>query len=802
MPGSRFCEGCGVVRFCEGCGLVRSDAGARLDEIRAQLDAVATEHCQAVMGGAPRPDLAGIPGLLAEVQRLLPDLPSSERAKADMMMGCGWHMLGEDEKALEPLLRAVSSQGLAVSDHLSAILVVMPLLRQRCRWSQLLQAGEKAYDLAGRWVDPVLPFMKGVALSRLNCMEQAADCLEEAIQMKPGLKQAHLEFQQAAAELGDTQRCRRVAQLLVDHGGYWVSSLQRPLHFDPKVRSQPWHDPRRFKLVHALEDNFGVICAELEAMERRWGKVGSGHRGNENSRHDADLVTAGEWQEVVLLGDSQECQDNCASCPRTSELLQSFPEVASCAAAKLGELAAERLNAIVRASLMARRAVAWLRNDLRLHDNEIFQIADVQVTEFLAVYCIDPRHYSQSTWGDHRRCAQHRSRLLAESLEALAASLAQIGSRLLVCAGRPEEVMPSVTPPGSVLLYQAEDTHEEQEVEEAVLRALPGVDVKKHFGQTLRHRDDLGFDLKEWLPLPFGKFYHETCSQAPVRPPLPAPGKGDLPPPPDVSSQVLPETSAVLRAMGFQRSRSRDDVGVGASAPSAPPAGDFRWRGGEAAALQQLEAYCAKPGLGSYQRTRNQLQVTCSSRLSPWMAIGCLSPRTVFWRAQRFERENGQDADQRFDHVQKFIFQLCWRDYFHFYCTHFGRRVFFAGGPAARWRPWRRCADLERRWKQGRTGVPLVDALMRELSETGFMANRGRYVVASYLVFFLHIDWRVGADWFESLLLDHDVCSNYGEWASMANVAVDLGEKHPLGLKGRGPSGGRRPNARGGGGDP
>ncbi|CAJ1356854.1 unnamed protein product [Effrenium voratum] len=322
--------------FCEGSGVVRTDAGARLDEIRAQLDAVATEHCQAVMGGAPRPDLAGIPGLLAEVQRLLPDLPSSERAKADMMMGCGWHMLGEDEKALEPLLRAVSSQGLAVSDHLSAILVVMPLLRQRCRWSQLLQAGEKAYDLAGRWVDPVLPFMKGVALSRLNCMEQAADCLEEAIQMKPGLKQAHLEFQQAAAELGDTQRCRRVAQLLVDHGGYWVSSLQRPLHFDPKVRSQPW-------LVHALEDNFGVICAELEAMERRWGKVGSGHRGNENSRHDAELVTAGEWQEVVLLGDSQECQDNCASCPRTSELLQSFPEVASCAAAKLGESLFSRL---------------------------------------------------------------------------------------------------------------------------------------------------------------------------------------------------------------------------------------------------------------------------------------------------------------------------------------------------------------------------------------------------------------------------------------------------------------------------
>lgn len=170
--------------------------------------------------------------------------------------------------------------------------------------------------------------------------------------------------------------------------------------------------------------------------------------------------------------------------------------------------------------------------------------------------------------------------------------------------------------------------------------------------------------------------------------------------------------------------------------------------------------------------------------------------------ARRFERENGKDNDGRFDHVQKFIFQLCWRDYFHFYCAHFGRRVFFLSGPARRARSWRRDAAIEESWKQGRTGVPLVDALMRELAATGFMANRGRYIVASYLIHYLNIDWRVGADWFESLLLDHDVCSNYGEWASMANIAVDLGDKYPLGLKGRGPTGGRRPGARGGGGDP
>lgn len=445
---------------------------------------------------------------------------------------------------------------------------------------------------------------------------------------------------------------------------------------------------------------------------------------------------------------------------------------------------------------MVRRAIAWLRNDLRLRDNEIFHGEAVRnAAELLVVYCIDPRHYERSSWGDHRRCGVHRSQLTAESLEALDQSLEKIGSKLHLALGQPEEVLPRLLAPGSVLLYQAEDTHDEQQVEEAVRAALPhGVDVRCHFGQTLRHRDDLGFDLKEWLPLPFGKFYHETCNQVHPRRELRAPGHGELPPVPKIDANaaeilaVRPETSSILEAMGFKE--------------RAESTGDFHWKGGEDQALEQLESYCSKSGLGCYQQTRNQLHVQCTSRLSPWMAIGCLSPRTVFWRAERFERENGKDQDRRFDHVQKFIFQLCWRDYFRFYCAHFGRMVFFPSGPARRWRPWKRNAEVEQRWKEGRTGVPLVDALMRELSETGFMANRGRYIVASYLVFYLNIDWRVGADWFESLLLDHDVCSNYGEWASMANVAVDLGEKYPLGLKGRGPTGGRKPGAKGGGGDP
>lgn len=309
-------------------------------EIRTRLDEIANEHCKARWNKGPLPDLSQLPNLLKEVDGMYDTLELHDRAKADMIVGCGWHMLGDNEMALEPLMRVVASTGLPVSDQLCAIQVAMPILQKKHRWGHIVEAGDKAFELAGKWVDPVLPFLKGVALGRLKCAAQAADCLEEAIAMNKGFKQAHLEFQQAAAELEDIHRCRRVAQLLVDHGGYWVNSLQRPLHFaaQPKVRSQPWYEADQFELVKALEQNYAVIKGELEAFNKlRWNRVGSAHRGNENSCHDADLVSSGEWREVVLLGDSDECEENCRSCPQTTSLLQGFFEVSHCAEMRLGE---------------------------------------------------------------------------------------------------------------------------------------------------------------------------------------------------------------------------------------------------------------------------------------------------------------------------------------------------------------------------------------------------------------------------------------------------------------------------------
>jgi len=229
--------------------------------------------------------------------------------------------------------------------------------------------------------------------------------------------------------------------------------------------------------------------------------------------------------------------------------------------------------------LMSRRAVAWLRNDLRLHDNELFHVRGLQASsELLVVYCIDPRHWEQSPWADHRRCGPFRSRLIAESLEVLAESLHSIGSRLITLPGRPEEVLPQLLPPGSLLVYQAEDTHDEQQVEEAIHgRLQANVEVCRHFGQTLRNREDLGFDVLEWLPLPFGKFYHETCAAVTPRKELPAPGRAQLPPSKVDAGlgldMVQPVAGCLLRAMG-----------LGSELLEEPIAGEFQWRGGEAEA--------------------------------------------------------------------------------------------------------------------------------------------------------------------------------------------------------------------------
>ena len=163
-----------------------------------------------------------------------------------------------------------------------------------------------------------------------------------------------------------------------------------------------------------------------------------------------------------------------------------------------------------------------------------------------------------------------------------------------------------------------------------------------------------------------------------------------------------------------------------------------------------------------------------SSKFSPWLSAGCLSPRLVHAEVRRYEGERVASKETYW-----MIFELTVRDYFRFYASTHGSKIFKLWGPKGQTsrkpgsKPWTQDLELFERWRLGTTGNLMIDANMRELLLTGWMSNRGRQIVASYLTRDLNLDWRLGAMWFESILLDHDVCANWGNWTYGAGVGAD-----------------------------
>lgn len=162
-----------------------------------------------------------------------------------------------------------------------------------------------------------------------------------------------------------------------------------------------------------------------------------------------------------------------------------------------------------------------------------------------------------------------------------------------------------------------------------------------------------------------------------------------------------------------------------------------------------------------------------STKFAPWLALGCLSPRYVAQQCLQYEKERIANKSTYWA-----VFELLWRDFFRFFAKKHGNSIFFLDGTLGRaahgTHPNSRRWNFDKRrfqaWKDGRTGFPFVDANMRELAATGFMSNRGRQNVCSFLSIDMSMDWRYGADYFEEQLLDYDVCSNWGNWCAGAGM--------------------------------
>lgn len=400
-----------------------------------------------------------------------------------------------------------------------------------------------------------------------------------------------------------------------------------------------------------------------------------------------------------------------------------------------------------------KRILLWHRNDLRLHDREDLYDARQANAEIVPLYCFDPRQFSTTAFG-FPKTGSYRAQFLLESVADLRESLRQRGSDLVVRRGKPEDIVPQLVRQLDIdaVFYHREVTREETDVETALQAALKplGTRITSYWGATLYHPDNLPFDLGR-IPEVFTKFRKQVEKNSSIDPAFSTPSK--LPALPDLDPGELP---------------SLGDLGV--EAPQPDPRGVLAFRGGESAGLARLKAYFwERDRLQEYKKTRNgMLGADYSSKFSAWLALGCLSPRYIFEEVQKYEQERVRNNSTYW-----LIFELIWRDYFRFICAKHGDRVFYPSGMQRLKIDWKQDWERFDLWREGMTGYPLVDANMREIAATGFMSNRGRQNVASFLTKNLGIDWRMGAEWFESLLVDYDPCSNWGNWNYTAGVGND-----------------------------
>ncbi|MEB3883898.1 DASH family cryptochrome [Lyngbya sp. CCY1209] len=392
----------------------------------------------------------------------------------------------------------------------------------------------------------------------------------------------------------------------------------------------------------------------------------------------------------------------------------------------------------------------WYRNDLRLHDHEPMHVALKADAKIIPVYCFDPRKFGKTAFG-FPKTGSFRAQFIIESVTNLRHNLQQLGCDLVVRVGHPEMAIAAIAKKLNVdkIYYHKEVTSEEITVENN-LKNSTDIPTQSFWGATLYHLEDLPFPIQN-IPEVFTQFRKQVEKKSTVYPAFPTPK--NLPPLPDIEPGSIP----TLEELGLE-----------------PPVFDSRavlnFQGGETAGLNRLNNYIwERDCLKNYKQTRNgMLGPDYSSKFSPWLASGCLSPRFIAQQVREYEENRVKN-----DSTYWLIFELLWRDYFRFICLKHGDKIFRKSGLQGVEIPWREDWEQCDRWRLGTTGFPLVDANMRELAATGFMSNRGRQNVASFLTKNLGIDWQIGAEWFESLLIDYDVCSNWGNWNYTAGVGND-----------------------------
>lgn len=373
--------------------------------------------------------------------------------------------------------------------------------------------------------------------------------------------------------------------------------------------------------------------------------------------------------------------------------------------------------------IKGKKILHWFRKDLRSIDHEIISNRNL-ARKLTCFYLFDEKHDNTHPLGFPIQ-GETRKQFLNETLNSLQVALEEYDIEIIFFENI-EALKKHVFESFDILTYQRQYGTEEEQQEQEVKRII-GCKTLTFNSFTLLSENDLPFTLHN-LPFTFTPFRKKVEKYGTYQAPLETV---------DISNYTL--------------------------APDS-------FTGGFKAALSRLNYYTYQSKLlSTYKETRNGLLGSdFSSRLSPWLANGSISPRFIYNEVKAYEETFGSNESTYW-----LVFELLWRDFFQFQLMHFGSRFFYKTGIKEATIACRQNSTIFWEWANGETQDDFVNANMKELNATGWMSNRGRQNVASYLIHDLNIDWRWGAAYFESQLLDYDVASNWGNWMYIAGVGND-----------------------------
>ncbi|ORL45838.1 DASH family cryptochrome [Zunongwangia atlantica] len=395
----------------------------------------------------------------------------------------------------------------------------------------------------------------------------------------------------------------------------------------------------------------------------------------------------------------------------------------------------------------------WFENNLRVKDNEALFKACENHEKLIAIYCFDPRKFEETTYG-FPKTGKFRAQFLIESVTQLQQNLADLNISLFTFHKKPEEIIPEIIEDHQIeaIYFQEEWTSEEKLIIDALKNKLQNIDFRSFHTQFLFHPEDIPYDDFSKIPKVYTEFRKKCEKYVDVRVEIEIP-------------QQKPESNLLKNTSKLPNLK---DLGLESFQQDTRTA--FPFKGGEDEAWKRIEHYFWKTkNLAEYKQTRNGLLgKDYSSKLSAWLANGSISAVSIYHEVKKFEQGITKNQDTYW-----LIFELIWRDFFKYISLKHGNSIFFLSGILNKELDWNFSKEKLQNWIDGETNEYFVNANMKEIAATGFMSNRGRQNVNSFWAKELKQDWRAGAAYFESVLIDYDVHSNWGNWMYNSGVGND-----------------------------